>query len=101
MAAVAHWTAVVTSFPVDNALNAPWAGAGGTFATGSWPPTTGGVGVGAGCGAGAGWAAGCEVVCGTCSLGENQVGVPGSAARGTRGAQAGTLIAEGGFVRGC
>jgi len=47
-------------------------------------------GVGAGAGAGMGAEVGWAVECGICSFGENHVGVPGSAASGTRGAHAGT-----------
>src|SRR5690349_23039103 len=54
----------------------------------------GGAGAG-GAGSGAGWATGCAVACGMASLGENHVGVPGSAASGTLGAQAGTEIGGG------
>src|SRR5690348_1888199 len=35
---------------------------------------------------------GCAVACGICSLGENHVGLPGSPARGTLGAHAGTCM---------
>src|SRR5262249_10971145 len=74
-------------------------GAAGTGATGSCPPTTGVGGVGAGAGVGTTvWAIGCAVACGICSLGENHVGVPGSAARGARGAHDGTCIGAGGSL---
>src|SRR6185312_12231312 len=53
------------------------------------------------CVAGGGCDAGCAAVWRTCSFGENQVGVPGSDARGTRGAHAGMFTGPaGGFVFG-
>src|SRR2546430_12387722 len=71
---------------VEGCPGAAATGAGGIGATGSCPPTRGGVGATGG--GGAGWAAGWARACGIASLGENHLGFPGSPASGTPGAHA-------------